>query len=48
VAIAQADNVQMTSRAAAVVAREDAMRVLAVLTEPAAMAVLATAGFGSP
>ena len=48
VAIAQADNVQVTSRAAAVVGREDAVRVLEVLTEPAAMAVLATAGFGSP
>ena len=48
VAIAQDDNVEVTSRAAAVVGRSDAMRVLEALTEPAAMSVLAQAGFGSP
>ena len=48
VAIAQDDNVEVTSRAAAVVGRSDAMRVLEALTEPAVMSVLAQAGFGSP
>jgi molybdate transport system substrate-binding protein len=48
VPIAQVDNVQVISQAAAVADREDALRVLEVLTEPAAMAVLAEAGFGSP
>lgn len=48
VPIARVDNVQLVSQAAAVVGREDAMRVLELLTEPAAVAVLAQAGFGSP
>ena len=48
VPIAQVDNVQVISQAAAVADRENALRVLEVLTEPAAMAVLAEAGFGSP
>lgn len=48
VPITQVDNVQVISQAAAVADRENALRVLEVLTEPAAMAVLAEAGFGSP
>ncbi len=48
VPIARVDNVQVISQAAAVVGREDAARVLEVFTEPAAMAILAKAGFGSP
>jgi molybdate transport system substrate-binding protein len=48
VPIPQADNVQVISQAAAVVGREEAKRVLAVLAGPAALKVLAEAGFGSP
>ncbi len=48
VPIAQADNVQVISQAAAVGGRDNALRVLQVLTEPAAVAILAEAGFGSP
>ena len=48
VPIAQADNVQVIIQAAAVADRQDARRVLEALTAPAAMAVLAEAGFGSP
>lgn len=48
VSIAQAAGVQVVSQAATVAGREDAARVLEVLTEPTAMAVLAEAGFGAP
>ena len=48
VPIADADNMRVVSQAAAVAGRENAMRVLKVLAEPAAVAVLAEAGFGSP